>query len=340
MKKFLALLCLLALLIPFCAGMAETDTEEAPPAAQETAEEAEGQDTPADEEPLPGELEFEGPFLAPGEAPVWTENSYTSENVAITITSRRLEIPINERVTQKSDVYIADIYVRKLEYFCRAFPGAKWGRKKLKITTLSKESGALLSMSGDSASNLQNGWVIVNGEVVRDGAKKRNRKRDLCILYTTGEMVTVPAQEIDSEAIRQAAENGDIWQVFLFGPQLLDSEGRAMTKFNSDVGPVNPRSVIGYYGPGHYCMVQLDGRQTASKLEKGKKNKGVTLKNLSLLMEELGCKAAYNLDGGRTSQMYFNGQVISSPQQGGRSLGDIVMVRDPAWDPAAQKEEK
>ena len=51
--------------------------------------------------------------------------------------------------------------------------------------------------------------------------------------------------------------------------------------------------------------------------------------SLSRLMEELGCKAAYNLDGGRTSQMYFGGKVISAPQDGGRRLGDIVLIREP-----------
>ena len=102
-----------------------------------------------------------------------------------------------------------------------------------------------------------------------------------------------------------------------------------MTKFNSDVNPVNPRSVIGYYEPGHYCFVQVDGRGTKSKLEPGKKNKGLTLQNLSIFMESLGCKAAYNLDGGKTSQMYFGGQVISTPENGGRKLGDIVLVREP-----------
>jgi hypothetical protein len=95
------------------------------------------------------------------------------------------------------------------------------------------------------------------------------------------------------------------------------------------VNPVNPRSVIGYYEPGHYCFVQVDGRGTKSKLEPGKKNKGLTLANLSKFMEELGCKAAYNLDGGKTSQLYFNGSVISTPENGGRKLGDIVLVREP-----------
>ncbi|NLD83421.1 MAG: phosphodiester glycosidase family protein [Clostridiales bacterium] len=309
MKKLCSLLCLLLLLTAFLPAGAEEEilpiTEAQPPSS------------------------WEGPFLAPGSEPVWTENSYISENIAITITARRMEIPVNVKTIQKSDVFIADIRIRTLDCFQRACPGNKWKSTTQRITTLSENNQAILSMSGDSAANLTAGWVIINGEIARDGSKKGNRTRDLGILYRTGELVTVSAKEFSSENIKQEAENGEIWQLFLFGPRLLDDEGRAMTKFNSKVGPVNPRSVIGYYEPGHYCFVQVDGRQTKSQLEAGKKNKGLTLTSLSRLMEELGCKAAYNLDGGRTSQMYFGGKVISAPQDGGRRLGDIVLIREP-----------
>lgn len=322
MKRFCSLLCALLLTVCLLPGTAESG--DAPQAPQEAIKQIEDEEAEAPEEP-----EAEAFFLAPGQEPVLTETSYTSENVAITITARRVEIPVNAKVTQKSDAYIADIRIKNIRSYQRAFPGKKWSSLTRRITTLSQENGAILSMSGDSANNLNAGWVIINGQVVRDGSKKRNRRRDLCILYKTGEMVTLSAQDVNNEAIQQAVENGQIWQLFLFGPRLLDDEGHAMEKFNSDVGPVNPRSVIGYYAPGHYCFVQIDGRQTQSQLEKGKKNKGLTLKNLSKLMEELGCRAAYNLDGGRTSQMYFGGKIISSPQNGGRTLGDIVLIREP-----------
>ena len=322
MKRFCSLLCAMLLTVCLLPGTAESG--DAPQAPQEAIKQIEDEEAEAPEEP-----EAEAFFLAPGQEPVLTETSYTSENVAITITARRVEIPVNAKVTQKSDAYIADIRIKNIRSYQRAFPGKKWSSLTRRITTLSQESGAILSMSGDSANNLNAGWVIINGQVVRDGAKKRNRRRDLCILYKTGEMVTLSAQDVNNEAIQQAVENGQIWQLFLFGPRLLDDEGHAMEKFNSDVGPVNPRSVIGYYAPGHYCFVQIDGRQTLSQLEKGKKNRGITLKNLSKLMEELGCRAAYNLDGGRTSQMYFGRKIISSPQNGGRTLGDIVLIREP-----------
>ncbi len=67
-------------------------------------------------------------------------------------------------------------------------------------------------------------------------------------------------------------------------------------------------------------MVVVDGRGESA---------GITLPALSQLFHDLGCTAAYNLDGGKTSQLYFNGSVISTPENGGRKLADIVLIREP-----------
>ena len=48
-------------------------------------------------------------------------------------------------------------------------------------------------------------------------------------------------------------------------------------------------------------------------------------------METLGVKTAYNLDGGGSSTMYFNGRIINNPTTDGmtmkkRSVSDIVYI--------------
>jgi exopolysaccharide biosynthesis protein len=45
-------------------------------------------------------------------------------------------------------------------------------------------------------------------------------------------------------------------------------------------------------------------------------------------MESLGCRIAYNLDGGETAVMYWNGGVFNSPYKGGREISDIVYLID------------
>ncbi len=251
---------------------------------------------------------------------VRTDTSYKSYNVSITISSVFVD-----HGSDCADVYVADIYIRSLSSLQRGLAD-KWNKGTAKIDKIAAKYGAILAMTSDSAENLDKGFVIMNGQTLR---KSRNQKRDLCVVYTNGEMAVIPAEELVHSEIAALAENGEIWQTFLFGPSLLDSEGKRKTTFNSTVGIHNPRSVIGYYGPGHYCFVQVDGRGTDSRLSPGRRNKGLTLTQLSQLMEELGCKSAYNLDGGQSSVMFFSDGVYSTPQKGGRRLGDAVMIVEP-----------
>ena len=110
----------------------------------------------------------------------------------------------------------------------------------------------------------------------------------------------------------------DPWQSWHFGPELLDHEGQPKKKFNTEVWGRNPRSVIGYYEPGHYCFVVVDGRQ-------GKYSGGLDMKELSELMYTLGCVRAYNLDGGATAHMSWLDTVINSPSKE-RDVHDVICI--------------
>lgn len=265
---------------------------------------------------------FADRFLAEGEAPVLTETSYQSQNIAIEITSQRYG---------KSDVYVADVYVRSVDLFQRYFVGGNWNKGTDKVPNIAAESGGILAMTGDSSQRRSSGWVMGNGNVANDGASgQMNTVRDICIVYKNGEMraLTSPSKE---ENLQVGEETDDIWHIFLFGPALLDENGKAFTAFDTatsqEVASKNPRSVLGYYEPGHYCFVQVDGRETKSALENGT-NRGLSLPDLAELMESLGCKAAYNLDGGRSSMLWFNGELVSTPANVGRKIGDIMIITE------------
>ena len=94
----------------------------------------------------------------------------------------------------------------------------------------------------------------------------------------------------------------------------------------------NPRSAIGYYEPGHYCFVVVDGRQNGYA-------KGMNIPQLATLFEELGCTRAYNLDGGGSAVMVFNHERYSKQSNGGgRELGDILLIREPVEITAEQED--
>ncbi len=231
-----------------------------------------------------------------------TDTSYKGTDRNITI----------EKV-QKDGVtyYVADIYVKNIDAYATAFADGKYGQGFTQTTAeMARENNALLAVSGDYYGIRTRGVVIRNGNVYRD-----DLWRDVCVLYYDGTMQTYTAEEFDiNEAIAKGA-----YQAWSFGPELLTDDGQSMTEFNTDVSPRNPRTAIGYYEPGHYCFVVVDGRQEGYSV-------GMSMTELSALFEELGCKQAYNLDGGQTSVMWFNGKVVNQPYNGGRRCSDIVYI--------------
>lgn len=70
-----------------------------------------------------------------------------------------------------------------------------------------------------------------------------------------------------------------------------------------------PRTIIGKYANDDLIMIVIDGRQHDWSV-------GVTLETLQDKLLELGVKEAYNLDGGGSSAMYYNGQILNQPSEG------------------------
>ena len=85
------------------------------------------------------------------------------------------------------------------------------------------------------------------------------------------------------------------------------------------IGGRNPRTAIGYTRDNHLIMLTADGREGSSI--------GLTLMELANLMKEFGCVNAMNLDGGGSTVMYVNGQVVNKPAvAGGIPLSHTLLV--------------
>lgn len=130
-------------------------------------------------------------------------------------------------------------------------------------------------------------------------------------------MKTFTPSEFDAQ---QAIQDG-AWQSWVFGPSLLDEAGKAKTDFITwdYIRESHPRTAIGYYEPGHYCLLVVDGRQKDY-------SRGMFLTELSKLFESLGCKAAYNLDGGHCSFMVKDGVVVSHPYKPTKDVSDGILI--------------
>ena len=269
----------------------------APEPSAPVADEGAGPVSEEPERPLTWREKFADKFTD-GDV-VQTENSYKSGNINITVS----------KIEEDGIIYhVADIYITDIRYLRGGFSHGVYSARSAPISETASLYNAVVALSGDHYRARYEGIVVRNGVLYRE-----SRFADVCVLYTDGVMATFADEDFDLEA---ESEKG-IWQVWSFGPMLLDN-GQAMTQFNSELQRANPRSAIGYFEPGHYCFVQVDGRIESSR--------GMTLEELSQLFADLGCTAAYNLDGGQSSGFVWQGQLQSYPYK--RPVYDIIYVSD------------
>ncbi len=234
-----------------------------------------------------------------------TENSYSSPDISVTVT---------EETLGQTTYYLADIYVRDITCFQTALANDTYGSGfRDSIEDMALLNNALLAVNGDYYGNTNEGVVIRNGVIYR----ANSTNCDVCVLYYDGTMRVMPGS---SFSVEEAVEQG-AWQAWTFGPALLNTDGSVLTSFASTnrIISANPRTAIGYYEPGHYCLIVVDGRGESA---------GITLPDLSRLFYDLGCRAAYNLDGGNSSVMVWNNEVINNPSGGGRESSDALLIAE------------
>ncbi len=239
-----------------------------------------------------------------------TENSYSDDNISITITEYR---------ENDTTIYVADIEVSSPEYLKTALAQSSYGKNVTEKTSeIADDVNAILAINGDYYGAQESGYVIREGVLYRSTAA--DDQEDL-VIYEDGSMEIINEDDITAEEL---LANGAV-NVLSFGPGLIENGVISVTE-NDEVDQSmtsNPRTAIGIIDDCHYVFVVSDGRTDESE--------GLTLLELAEFMDSLGCVQAYNLDGGGSSTMVFNGTVINNPTTSGstikeRSVSDIVYI--------------
>ncbi|MBP1743830.1 MAG: putative Exopolysaccharide biosynthesis protein [Firmicutes bacterium] len=239
-----------------------------------------------------------------GSSAAVTDSSYDDGNIKITIETERY---------CGSTVYIADIQVADPSCLKTAFANGTYGRNIKQTTSdMAEANDAIFAINGDYYGFRNYGYVLRNGVAYRDTAGSG----DALVIDENGDF------SIISESGTSLAALDSAWQVLSFGPALIE-DGEIVVDSSSEVSQSmtsNPRTAIGQVSELHYIVVVSDGRTSESE--------GLSLLELAQVFEDRGCTVAYNLDGGGSSTMYFNGQIINNPTDGSgtgeRKVSDIV----------------
>ena len=291
---------------------------------------------PQEEDPVGGVTSSDViPDIPPEKEPVPTvleENSeegrwfYQSEECTITITRSRREF-IGKSSGKKvySNVYIADITINEGWESClkrlktEGFgTGTKYRDDALEIA---KQGNAILAMTGD-----QYGFVKTGMEII-DSTVYRHQERSPYFVSVTRDnvMSILKASEYASkEKALSLVENGTKFTLD-FGPAVL-IDGVLVTDFSgySNIGNWNPRSGIGFAAQNHFYFVVIDGSRNGAEVVGGESG-GAGLAHLGEIFKELGCTQGFNLDGGASVTMIFNGKKINNIY-GRTDLSDLVAI--------------
>ena len=239
------------------------------------------------------------------------DNSYEDDNI---------KIEIKEYTISNTTVHVADVQIKNAELLKTAFANNTYGKNiTAKTSTIASSVNAILAINGDYYGVQETGYVLKNGIVYRDTSA--GDKEDL-VIYKDGSFKIINEQDVDIYTLL----NNGAYNILSFGPCLV-SNGAVNVSQNEEVGKAmgsNPRTAIGIIDNLHYVFVVSDGR-TSSDV-------GLSLYQLAEFMKDkLNVTTAYNLDGGGSSTMYFNGKVINNPTTNGnkiseRSVSDIVYI--------------
>ena len=241
-----------------------------------------------------------------------TDSSYKDSNVDINITTVR---------KNNTTVYVADVKLSDSSYLKTALAYDSFGTNVTETTSsMATNNNAILAVNGDYYGADRSGYVIKNGVIYRNTVRSDSEYPDLAV-YNDGSFKIIYETEVTAEELLADG----VVNLFAFGPSLVEN-GEISVDHNTEVRQAmtkNPRTAIGIVDKNHYILVVSDGRTNESE--------GLSLYELAEVLKEYGATTAYNLDGGGSSTMYFNGNIVNNPTTNGhniseREVSDIVYI--------------
>lgn len=218
-----------------------------------------------------------------------------------------LKVKLVETRTSNQHYWIAEVISSDAIPLKGAMASDTYNGKRETISSMANRLDAILAINASgfyAKTNTPMGTVVRNGKLVNIDQSYTGEilslKSDGNLAFTT----------VNSE---EEFKNLDIKQTFTFGPILV--RDYQATELNDKSR--HPRTAIGQLDDNRYVLVVVEGRMEGAD--------GMTLAELQQLFLQLGCKTAYNLDGGGSTTLYFQGKVINTPSDGSeRSVVDMI----------------
>ena len=218
--------------------------------------------------------------------------------------------------------FVADVTLSHASQLQNAFANNSFGRNIIDDTSrIAQQNNAIFAINGDYYGFRTDGIIIRNGVIYRDIPARTG-----LAFYQDGSMKIYDETQTSAQALLEAG----VWNTLSFGPALLENgtlvnnQGTINIDNNFGNHPISgsqPRTGIGIIDNNHFVFVVVDGRSPGY-------SRGVSLDEFAQIFQSLGCTDAYNIDGGGSSTMYFQGRVVNNPlgKNKERGTSDIMFI--------------
>ena len=248
---------------------------------------------------------------------VTTATTYQSDTASISIST-----VVTGSGSDTVTYYVADVQLTDATALRSAFAQNSFGENIVENpSAIAQDNGAVFAINGDYYGFRDSGIIIRNGVIYRDSGARTG-----LAFYLDGHV------EVYDETATTAQEllDSGVWNTLSFGPAIVESgetvDGIESVEVDTNFGNHSiqgdqPRTAVGVIDDNHLVFVVVDGRSPGY-------SQGVTLTGLADIMLGLGATTAYNLDGGGSSTMYFNGSLVNNPLGTGteRGTSDILYI--------------
>lgn len=230
-------------------------------------------------------------------------------------------ISIEQKQKDGMTYFVCDIQLSDVSQMQTAFAGDSFTSGIYEaVSDIAARYSPVLAINADFCRYHRDGVIIRNGELLR---KQSITRHHLLIVDENGDLSALTDRTGKQALVANSLVEANTWQTFEFGPVLV-KDGKAATLPTSFYvkcadGYYEPRTAIGQLGPLHYIVIVVDGRRDGYST-------GASIPQLQQLFLDEGAEFAFNLDGGGSTTLYFQGEVVNMPSGGSeRSVSDVIM---------------
>jgi len=206
-------------------------------------------------------------------------------------------------------------------------------QKLAKGTDMAKQVNAVAAVNDDFIKfNKYQGYVIRQGVFYQDTLAKLEKPQDVLIIDDQGDFYVVikaSTETMNEKLAEIVAGDRRPVNIFTFGPTLVLDGQPLDCPWEDSIHSMHlrgARAVIGQLDHLKYFIMTVDGAMS--------EHTGMTGNQLGeyIVQHFPECKVAYNLDGGNSSKLIFNGKEINHSKGQGRKISGLIYFASAATE--------